>query len=120
MFTVHLIGTESRLSLKSITRTVCSFPLNPGQKMKINPTTPAPDPERFIASQNQPAQKFLLIIIAVCGWFALGAQMKINIESKAAPLTEIIVRYFSYFTLLTNLIVTVVCMSLLFWPRSAV
>ena len=58
--------------------------------------------------------KILLVVLAILGWFALIAQLYININSKAAPLSEIITRYFSYFTILTNLLVVICCTSLLF------
>src|SRR5687767_3103138 len=65
-------------------------------------------------------QRLILILLAVCGWFALGAQMKLNIGSKLAPLPEIIIRYFSYFTLLTNLMVALICTTLLITPESSI
>ncbi|MHA4846957.1 Pr6Pr family membrane protein [Flavitalea antarctica] len=71
------------------------------------------------ARKTRSGEILLLIIIVLCGWFALVAQMKINIGSEAAPLPELLVRYFSYFTLLTNLIVALVCTSVLCFPDSA-
>ncbi len=50
-------------------------------------------------------------------WFALITQFYININSKAAPIPEIIIRYFSYFTILTNLLVAVCSTTLLFYPK---
>jgi hypothetical protein len=70
--------------------------------------------------KNPSLRKIILVLLALCGWFALAAQMKLNIGSNAAPLTEILTRYFSYFTLLTNLIVAVVCTSILLLPGSAI
>ena len=55
----------------------------------------------------------ILIVIALCGWFALIMQMRLNLSSKAASFGEILARYFSYFTLLTNLIVAAVATTLL-------
>ena len=72
------------------------------------------------AQKNQFLRKLILILLALCGWFALAAQMKLNIGSNAAPLTEILTRYFSYFTLLTNLVVAIVCTSILLLPDSAI
>ncbi len=63
-------------------------------------------------------QKYLLAVLVLAGWFALVTQFYINITSKAAALPELITRYFSYFTILTNLIVTVCCTVLLLNPRS--
>jgi hypothetical protein len=64
-------------------------------------------------------EKTMLTIIMISGWFALVAQMKLNIESKLVPLPEILTRYFSYFTLLTNLLVALVCTITIFSPQSA-
>jgi hypothetical protein len=74
----------------------------------------------MINRRKQPFETLLLALIMVSGWFALVAQLRINLASKAAPLPEIIIRYFSYFTLLTNLIVAVVTTSVLLVPGSLV
>jgi len=58
-------------------------------------------------------------IIAVLGWFALISQFYINATSNAAPLAEIAIRYFSYFTILTNLLITIYCSVRLLAPESA-
>ena len=56
--------------------------------------------------------------LATLGWFALISQLYINITSKVAPAFEIIIRYFSYFTLTTNLIVATCCTVLASTPNS--
>lgn len=56
--------------------------------------------------------------LAVLGWFALITQFYINITSGAASYSEITIRYFSYFTILTNLLVAVTCTILLLLPQS--
>lgn len=53
--------------------------------------------------------KIFCVCIAILGWFALIAQFHINLTSRAASTAELIIRYFSYFTLLTNLLVAVCC-----------
>src|SRR5450631_3237711 len=53
--------------------------------------------------------KAWLAITALCGWFSLAGQFYLNIHSGAAALPEIIVRYFSYFTLTTNILVACYC-----------
>ncbi len=68
--------------------------------------------------QRTKAIQTYLVILTVLGWFALVCQFWININSKAAPVTEIIIRYFSYFTLLTNIIVALCCSALLLKPHS--
>lgn len=55
------------------------------------------------------SNKIFPVCIAILGWFALIAQFQINITSGVAPGGELLVRYFSYFTILTNLLVAVCC-----------
>ncbi len=62
--------------------------------------------------------KLHLAIISLLGWFALIAQLYINLQNKEIPTGEILIRYFSYFTILTNIIVAVCCTSLLFSNKS--
>jgi hypothetical protein len=50
-----------------------------------------------------------LVVTALCGWFSLAGQFYLNLRSGVAPLPEIIIRYFSYFTLTTNLLVAGYC-----------
>ena len=54
-------------------------------------------------------QKIILLILVISGWFALIAQFYIIIENRAASIAETVVRYFSFFTIFTNLIVAVCC-----------
>lgn len=64
------------------------------------------------------SSKAFLAIIALGGWFALITQFYININSGVAPAPEIVIRYFSYFTITTNLLVAVCCTILLLSPNS--
>lgn len=52
------------------------------------------------------ANKVFLIMGAVLGWFALLAQLYLIIVNNAIPVAESVIRYFSYFTILTNIVVT--------------
>lgn len=61
----------------------------------------------------------LLTALALLGWFALATQFYINVSLKQNPLPEIIIRYFSYFTILTNLLVAVCYTTLLLSPESS-
>ncbi len=56
-------------------------------------------------------------VIAILGWFALITQFYINITSGLAGITELLIRYFSYFTILTNLLVAVCCTCIVIIPR---
>ena len=44
---------------------------------------------------------------AVIGWFALLLQLVLIIQNRAATIPETVVRYFSFFTILTNILVAV-------------
>ena len=69
--------------------------------------------------EHQKISKATLLLIAVLGWFALIAQFYLMINSKVNPLAETIIRFFSYFTIDTNLLVALCCSILLLAPRSA-
>jgi len=50
-------------------------------------------------------KKYFSLIIAVAGWFAVIAQFVIMMENRTTPVSEAVVRFFSFFTILTNTIV---------------
>ncbi|HEY4063826.1 MAG TPA: Pr6Pr family membrane protein [Puia sp.] len=60
--------------------------------------------------------KTYLALMALAGWFALIAQFYINITGGFTTAAEVIVRYFSYFTITTNLLVAITCTTLLINP----
>lgn len=62
--------------------------------------------------------KICLAIMAIFGWFALIAQFYIYITTTQTSIPETIIRYFSYFTILTNLLVTICSTTLLFQSGS--
>ncbi len=51
--------------------------------------------------------KSFLSLIVVLAWFALVAQFFLIIENRIASMPETIIRYFTFFTILTNLCVAV-------------
>lgn len=57
--------------------------------------------------------RLVLITLIICGWFALLSQLYLILENRTAAIAETIVRYFSFFTIITNLIVAVCCTILL-------
>ena len=63
-------------------------------------------------------RKTFLTILVVSGWFALIAQFYLIIVNRVASIPETITRYFSFFTILTNLIVVVCCTFILLKPTS--
>jgi hypothetical protein len=50
-------------------------------------------------------KKTLAFVAVLSGWFALIAQYVLIIENKTASIPETSIRFFSYFTILTNLLV---------------
>ncbi len=52
-------------------------------------------------------QRFVQITIAVLTWAALILQFYLQIVNRTTEVSEAVVRYFSYFTILTNLLVAV-------------
>ncbi len=65
-----------------------------------------------------PFTKVFLTVIALLGWFALISQFIINMNSQMAGTPELVIRFLSYFTILTNLLVTISCTSILLNPSS--
>ena len=61
---------------------------------------------------------FYLAIMVITGWFALVAQFYLIIQNRVASLTETIIRYFSFFTILTNIIVALCVTVLWLKPNS--
>lgn len=53
--------------------------------------------------------KTYLLILAILGWFALIAQFYLSISNTLVSPQETVIRFFSYFTILSNLIVAVCC-----------
>ncbi|RYZ95160.1 MAG: hypothetical protein EOP47_26375 [Sphingobacteriaceae bacterium] len=62
--------------------------------------------------------KVFLFIIAVTGWFGLIIQLWLNLNNGNLPLDETLIRYFSYFTILTNIMVAVAASVILLVPES--
>lgn len=55
---------------------------------------------------------FLPMIISVFGWFAVILQLYLILQNRVASVAETIVRFFSFFTILTNILVAV-CFTIL-------
>jgi len=70
-------------------------------------------------SEKQSKQISLyLTVMAILGWFALVAQLYLIIVNRVVSVLETIIRYFNFFTILTNLIVAVCVTILLLRPNS--
>ncbi|MEO6868892.1 MAG: Pr6Pr family membrane protein [Ginsengibacter sp.] len=59
-------------------------------------------------------KRSFILIIFLAGWFALIAQFVLMVQNRIAPVSETVVRYFSFFTILSNLIVAIYFTRLLF------
>lgn len=63
-------------------------------------------------------QKNLLVILVVLGWFTLITQFYVNLNSELVPAAESVTRYFSYFTINSNLMVAICATILLVNPAA--
>ncbi len=68
--------------------------------------------------QSSKPKHIYLALIAILGWFALVLQFYLIIQNRVVSIPETIVRYFSFFTLLTNLLVALHCSFILLRPYS--
>ncbi len=70
--------------------------------------------------EKQPSttNRMFLFVLTGLGWFALIAQFYINLNKNTATTAETIIQYFSYFTILTNLILAICTTVLLLKPNS--
>ena len=50
-------------------------------------------------------KKWFPLLIVILAWFALIAQFYLIILNRTVPVTETIIKYFSFFTIPTNLLV---------------
>ncbi|MEO5681583.1 MAG: Pr6Pr family membrane protein [Chitinophagaceae bacterium] len=70
---------------------------------------------------NKPSGKLTqtwLIIVAIVAWLGLAIQLYIIIKNRAVSIPETIVRYFSYFTILSNILVALYATHVLLKPRA--
>lgn len=58
---------------------------------------------------NSRSKQLLPVIISAIGWFALFAQFYLIILNRTTSIPETIIRYFTFFTILTNIMVVVWC-----------
>ena len=58
-------------------------------------------------------KRFFVLVISITGWFAVIAQLVLMYINRTTPVQEMIIRFFSFFTILTNILVSVYFTSLL-------
>ena len=64
------------------------------------------------------AERVLQALGALIGWFAVFAQLYLIIENRVASVPETIVRFFSFYTILTNILVAT-CLTISFLKPSS-
>ncbi|MGZ3813748.1 MAG: Pr6Pr family membrane protein [Mucilaginibacter sp.] len=68
---------------------------------------------------QDPASRTYLVLLAIAGWFALVGQFYLIIINRQTTIPEVIVRYFTFYTILTNILIAVCCTILLAGQASA-
>lgn len=56
--------------------------------------------------------RIFLAVLSILAWFALAGQLYIIITYRTASVTTTLVQYFSYYTILTNMLLAYVCTKL--------
>jgi hypothetical protein len=65
------------------------------------------------------ARQIYLSITAITGWFSVISQFYLILANRVVPVPETVIRFFSYFTVLTNILVAFFFTILLLKPASA-
>ncbi len=68
--------------------------------------------------QNSSYYKFCIVAGAIITWFAIVAQLYLNIENRVLPLSQTIIKFASYFTILTNILVAICFTCVAMQPNS--
>src|SRR5882757_5578904 len=68
--------------------------------------------------ENPPNRMLFLAVIAALTWFALIAQLFLILGNRTASVAETIVRYASFFTIESNILIAVASTTLLLAPAS--
>lgn len=61
----------------------------------------------------------IAIIMAIIGWVALYLKLQLRIDTEDVPTRESVLRFLSYFTILTNLLVTIYFSFLVFFRKKS-
>ena len=64
-------------------------------------------------------EKVYLGLLTITAWFALIFQFYLHINSGAATSTELLIRFFSYFTIDSNLLVAIGTTAIFLFPKTA-
>jgi len=69
-------------------------------------------------SPQNKTEKTYLAILTLVAWFALVFQFYLQFNSGVAPKPELLVRFFSYFTIDSNLLVAICSTSIMCFPKT--
>src|SRR5665647_1640697 len=69
-------------------------------------------------NQTSKFNKIFLTVIAIAGWFAIIFQFYLIILHRKLSLPGTVVQFFSYFTILSNIVVAICCTLVLLKPTS--
>lgn len=72
----------------------------------------------MLLSHSSKAYKFCLVAGAAIAWFAIVGQLYLNIENRVMSLPQTIIKFASYFTILTNILVAICFTYVAFKPNS--
>ncbi len=62
-----------------------------------------------LSSKLNKMERVLIYLLAIIGWITLVVRIYLKITTSGLPLIESLVQFFSFFTILTNLLVTIYC-----------
>lgn len=62
----------------------------------------------FMPNNSSSSKKSFALIAAIVGWLAVGGQLYLIIENRTTSLTDTLIRFISFFTILSN-ILTAIC-----------
>jgi hypothetical protein len=69
--------------------------------------------------QSAKSEQIFLAIGAVTIWFSVITQLYLMLENRSTPLSEVLIRFLSYFTIQTNILTGICFTTLLLKPSSA-
>lgn len=67
--------------------------------------------------KSSSAKNAFLVVGSLLGWFAIIFQLVLMIQNRQVPVPEILIRFFTFFTILTNILVAI-CFSTLWLKRN--
>ena len=69
-------------------------------------------------NEQTKASQIYLVIVAIVGWFALILQFYLMIQNRKVSIPETTIRFFSFYTILTNILIALYSTFLLLKPDS--